>query len=57
MPWKTIVRWLRVLGLITMAVAALFGIPIVIDPPPREVAAEVQELDTRRRRKRRLPPR
>jgi hypothetical protein len=57
MPWKTLVRWLRVLGLITMAVAALFGIPIVIDPPPREVAAEVQALDTRRRRKRRVPPR
>lgn len=30
-----------------MVVAALFGLPVVIDPPPAERAAEVQQANPR----------
>jgi hypothetical protein len=52
-----LVRALRTLSIVMMAVAAIFGIPIIIDPPPRDQSAEVREADGRgarpRRRRRR----
>jgi hypothetical protein len=46
-------RMLRGLALVMMAVAAAFGIPIIIDPPPRDRAADVQDKDGRGSRPRR----
>jgi hypothetical protein len=48
-----LVRALRTLAVVMMAVAAMFGIPIIIDPPPRDHSADVQEVDGRRTRPRR----
>jgi hypothetical protein len=42
-----LVRALRVFALAMMGVAAIFGIPIIIHPPPRDHSAEVQEADGR----------
>jgi hypothetical protein len=46
---------LRALALTMMAVAALFGIPLIIDPPPRDTVTHVGDADGkgRGRRKRR----
>jgi hypothetical protein len=41
------------LALAMMVVGALFGIPIVIDPPPRDASAECQEREAALRPKRR----
>jgi hypothetical protein len=49
----SLVRALRVFGIVMCAVAALFGIPIIIDPPPRDHSAEVREADGRGSRPRR----
>ena len=46
-------RALRTLSIVMMAVAVIFGIPIIIDPPPRDHSADVQEADGRRTRPRR----
>ena len=48
-----LVRALRTLSIVMMAVAAIFGIPIIIDPPPRDHSADVQEADGRGARPRR----
>ncbi len=40
-------RALRALALTMTAVAALFGIPIIIDPPPRQRIADVRPSDGR----------
>jgi hypothetical protein len=54
MFWKRVKRVLWSLGLVMMVVGALFGIPIIIDPPPRDCAAESQDqFGARPRRKRR----
>lgn len=49
-------RALRVLGLVLAVVGALFGVPIVIDPPPRDATAESRSADgaagDRKRRRR-----
>jgi hypothetical protein len=42
-----LVRALRTLAVVMMAIAAIFGIPIIIDPPPRDHSAEVREADGR----------
>ena len=47
-----LVRSLRTLAVVLMAVAAMFGIPIIIDPPPRDQSAEVQDAEGRRTRRR-----
>jgi hypothetical protein len=55
---KRLGRSLRLLALAMMVVGAMFGIPIVIDPPPRDASAECQDADGRvrpRRRQRRAP--
>jgi hypothetical protein len=44
---RSLAHALRGLGLIMMVVAALFGIPIIIDPPPRDHSADVQETGGR----------
>ena len=35
------------------AVAALFGVPLIIDPPPRDATEESQDADGRTRQRRR----
>ena len=43
-------------GFALVAVGAVFGIPIIIDPPPRDQAADLQDQSgSRRRPKRRRP--
>jgi hypothetical protein len=46
-------RLLRLLALVLTAVAALFGVPLIIDPPPGDRTVEVGEADSRRKRRRR----
>jgi hypothetical protein len=54
MFWKRVKRVLWYLGLGLLAMGAVFGIPIIIDPPPRDVAADSQDQSgARPRRKRR----
>jgi hypothetical protein len=50
---RSLGRWFRMLALAMMVVGALFGIPIVIDPPPRDASAECQEREAALRPKRR----
>jgi hypothetical protein len=42
---RTISSWLRLLALIMTAVAAMFGVPLIIDPPPRDHSAECQDAE------------
>ena len=50
---KTFSSWLRLLAVMFAAVAALFGVPLIIDPPPRDATEESQDVEGRTRRKRR----
>ena len=50
---QSLVRALRTLSIVMMAVAAIFGIPIIIDPPPRDHSADVREAEGRGSRSRR----
>ena len=45
-------RFLRYFGLAMMGVAAVFGIPLIIDPPPRDRVVESQDQTGARRKKR-----
>ena len=44
---RLLLRHTRTLALVMMGVAALFGIPIIIDPPPQDRVAESQDADGR----------
>jgi hypothetical protein len=52
---RTLSTWLRLLALIFTAVAAMFGVPLIIDPPPRDHTEDSQDAEGRRtsRKKRR----
>ena len=45
---RSLARYAYLFALIMAAVAAMFGIPIIIDPPPRDRVEEGQEADGRR---------
>jgi hypothetical protein len=54
---RTLARSLRLLALVLMATAALFGIPILLDPPPGDRVAECQEGEDWVGRRKRKPRR
>ena len=54
---RSLARYAHLFALALMAIAALFGIPLILDPPPgdRVVQAEPGGQKTRRRKPRRRP--
>ena len=49
---RSLARYAYLLALIMAAVAAMFGIPIIIDPPPGDRVVEAQDADNQDRRRR-----
>jgi hypothetical protein len=58
MARRLLSRCLRALALGLMVMGALIGIPIIIDPPPRDATADCREAEgrnTRPRKRNRSP--